>query len=281
MQEQQQNKKTREEVPFWHLFLYAGFVLALWISAWVLSNIVLDDLAKRGQFGDSFGAVNALFSGLAFAVLIFTIRQQQLEIQQTQKLIEQQEAELKDQNKTLSKQRFENTFFQLVGWHQQNIGQITTYTNGRATEGRENFSRFYNKISNDFARVDINNFAACKQVYGEKFKAEYEAQLEKYFRTLSNILVFVDSDRMLSKDEKFFYINLLRSLCSKHELIILYYNSCFYKNESDFKNLLNKYSFFSGLYPRDLIAPEHQGFFLKQAASTEDTGLVFGKEKYI
>ncbi len=31
------------------------------------------DMATRGQFGDLFGAVNALFTGLAFAALIYTV----------------------------------------------------------------------------------------------------------------------------------------------------------------------------------------------------------------
>ena len=38
-----------------------------------LSMPEIGDSEKQGQFGDQFGAVNALFSGLAFAGLIFTI----------------------------------------------------------------------------------------------------------------------------------------------------------------------------------------------------------------
>lgn len=37
--------------------------------------------AIRGQFVDMFGALNALFSGLAFAGIIFTIRQQKEELE--------------------------------------------------------------------------------------------------------------------------------------------------------------------------------------------------------
>ena len=43
----------------------------------------LDDWNSRGTFGDLFGAVNALFSGLAFAGLLYTINlsKKDLEIQ--------------------------------------------------------------------------------------------------------------------------------------------------------------------------------------------------------
>ena len=34
----------------------------------------------KGQFGDSFGALNALFSGLAFAGIIYTIQLQRKEL---------------------------------------------------------------------------------------------------------------------------------------------------------------------------------------------------------
>jgi len=36
---------------------------------------------ERDQFGDMFGALNALFSGLAFGGIIYTIRQQKEELE--------------------------------------------------------------------------------------------------------------------------------------------------------------------------------------------------------
>ena len=79
----------------------------------------------RGTFGDQFGAVNALFSGLAFTGLIYTIilqrrdlamqrddlRLQREELALTRQEMEEQTAEFQKQNETLRIQRFENTFF--------------------------------------------------------------------------------------------------------------------------------------------------------------------------
>ncbi|UTW68315.1 hypothetical protein KFE94_14455 [bacterium SCSIO 12643] len=52
-------------------------LIVLVILIWGLSTILiifgLDNWSDRGTFGDLFGAVNALFSGLAFAGLIYTI----------------------------------------------------------------------------------------------------------------------------------------------------------------------------------------------------------------
>ncbi len=49
-----------------------GIVAAVGVYA-IVMRISWGNLGEQGQFGDQFGAINALFSGLAFAVLIGTI----------------------------------------------------------------------------------------------------------------------------------------------------------------------------------------------------------------
>jgi len=48
-------------------------VVLLWIASWVLIPLCIEKPADRGYFGEQFGAVNALFSGFAFAGIIYTI----------------------------------------------------------------------------------------------------------------------------------------------------------------------------------------------------------------
>lgn len=61
-------------------------VLIIWVLSTVLILFGLDNWSERGTFGDLFGAVNALFSGLAFAGLIYTIvlQKQDLELQRNE-----------------------------------------------------------------------------------------------------------------------------------------------------------------------------------------------------
>ena len=54
-----------------------ALVVALWIGCWLLTRMWED----RGVFGDSFGAVNALFSGLAFAALVYTLQLQREDLE--------------------------------------------------------------------------------------------------------------------------------------------------------------------------------------------------------
>ena len=75
----------------------------------------------RGQLGDLFGAANSLFSGLAFAGIIFTIflqrqelKAQRHELELTRNELELTRNEFEKQNTTLARQRFENTFFSML-----------------------------------------------------------------------------------------------------------------------------------------------------------------------
>lgn len=72
----------------WLLVAACAFVVALWLlNSWLLSR-TFQEQAARGQFGDMFGAANALFSGLAFACLIYTVHLQRKELAlQRQELI--------------------------------------------------------------------------------------------------------------------------------------------------------------------------------------------------
>ncbi|MGA0435503.1 MAG: hypothetical protein ACO3MV_07530 [Flavobacteriales bacterium] len=64
--------------------LLVGLVIGV-VSLWGLSALGImwgfEDWTERGTFGDLFGGVNALFSGLAFAGLIYTIVLQRKEIE--------------------------------------------------------------------------------------------------------------------------------------------------------------------------------------------------------
>ena len=62
--------------PFWLILLFVVIFWFLFLIEW-FPWWVTD---KRGQFGDSFGGINALFSGLAFLGVICAILLQQKEL---------------------------------------------------------------------------------------------------------------------------------------------------------------------------------------------------------
>lgn len=120
-------------------------ILGIWISGWILMDLFIkssDDAkqtheAARGLFGDKFGAINALFSGFAFAGIVLTMVLQKAELSL-------QRSEIHQQNSTLKQQRFENTLFQLLNL----LSEITRTLRISGNEGKEAISYFVSQIQN-------------------------------------------------------------------------------------------------------------------------------------
>lgn len=100
----------------------------------------LPDWPTRGQFGDVFGAVNALFSGLAFAGLIYTVflQREELalqrkeleltrqELQRTAEAQEQSEIALRAQAEAASRTALLTTTSALLEHYRSELNQIRT-----------------------------------------------------------------------------------------------------------------------------------------------------------
>lgn len=74
-------------------------VITIWGLSAILIIFFLSEWTERGTFGDLFGAVNALFSALAFAALIYTIVLQREEIKQNREEIVLNRKELEKNSK--------------------------------------------------------------------------------------------------------------------------------------------------------------------------------------
>jgi hypothetical protein len=71
-------------------------VFALWLATpFVLKIVVEQTLQERGQFGDLYGSINALFSGLAFAGVVIAILLQREELQLQRQELKETRSEMK------------------------------------------------------------------------------------------------------------------------------------------------------------------------------------------
>ena len=117
----------------------------IWLPGWLTSfHSDYCDLAQRGAYGDTYGPVNALFTGLAFVVLIGTIVAQMIELglqrkelRYTREELRGQREQLEAQSETLQLQRFESTFFELQRVHADSQAKIKFL---------DYLSRFHNEI---------------------------------------------------------------------------------------------------------------------------------------
>jgi len=86
-------KDNKENIDNGFIWI-AIIITVLVIGLWLLSYYFLKDLSQteRGTFGDMFGGINSLFSGLAFAGIILTILLQRKELSlQRQELVHTRE----------------------------------------------------------------------------------------------------------------------------------------------------------------------------------------------
>ena len=152
-------------------FAILGMVALIWWGGaqWIDNNInpattVIDNFAARGQFGDKFGAINALFAGFAFAGIIFTIYLQNRELSQTKEM-------LKEQMKDSNKQRFDSTFFQLLKLQ----NDISTKLAETENEGYNSFRAFNSKLI--LQDHDYPAYTALRKIDDQRIRALRDSRL--------------------------------------------------------------------------------------------------------
>ena len=229
----------------------------------------------RGTFGDQFGAVNALFSGLAFTGLIYTIilqrrdlamqrddlRLQREELALTRQEMEEQTAEFQKQNETLRIQRFENTFFNMLSQFQEVVNSLSAQYKSHRTEivveGREIFKAAYEEmpvfIENPEGNGEFRRFKGILNTIKNEglegyVKADVPTNFDHYFRLLYRILKFVNESKVITDfDEKYEYTAMLRALLSRYELVWLYYNGLSDYGVEKLKSLIERYAMLKNL----------------------------------
>jgi len=89
----------------WIVFGVAGTVVVGLCVAWGWAGYSeADTLGNRGLFGDSYGALNTLFSGLAFAGVIAALVMQMQELRLQRRELELQRREMEESRRELGRQ---------------------------------------------------------------------------------------------------------------------------------------------------------------------------------
>lgn len=244
------------------------------------------DLANYGQYGDAIGGVFGTyltFSTVCLLLANFLVERRKLE-------------ELKAEQK---RDQFEKTFFQMLTLHheivkdqrllriplrreqdddsrtdenldQYELEDIRMLEIRGDIEGRRCFRSIYTDLKEFYASTFPAQGAERLRISRayDKLYGKHQAALGHYFRHLFRIVRFIDkSDR----ENKVYYIKLVRAQMSDFELLLLFYNCLTSTGRRHFKGLVEKFGFF-GEFPEDqLILPEqHKAEYLSSAFADQE-----------
>jgi len=281
------NKVNENNKEAWWIWIVAiigcllvwllGACITRWYAVRYASSIVNNAAAL---FGDSFGAVNALISALAFAGVFVTFWLQRKELDLQRQELKAQREEFTQQNKTLKLQRFENTFFHMMELQQQIVNDLfikvsdkedvwedSSFSGGRdrkevivdnSVRGRQVVDYIYNHYENGHFRrgVYVNLYEKGLEGYEN---SPYLSLLDHYFRHLYTILRYVDEtdafdvndegdvDEEYTYRQKYHYTTIVRATLSRYELLMLYYNGLSKFGKEKLKPLIERYCLLNNL----------------------------------
>lgn len=272
--EPNKSDEDRIKIRWFPLVILIIIVIVLCLAYCITIIKCIEEWTTRGQFGDLFGGLNTLFSGLAFSALIYAIylqhkelKLQRLELKQTREELKGQKLQLEAQNKTMQKQNFENTFFELLHLHSELVRSIELLSRKRGenivTKGRNCFEYFYKRFCDNFP-VFRDTSDKLEQITrtNHKLFEEHQADLGHYFRNLYNIIKFVKNS---SVEDKRLYTNLIRAQLSSFELALLFYNCLGDIGREKFKPLVEEFVLLKNMPDGILIDSSHKEFYDERA----------------
>jgi len=200
-------------------------------------------VSQWGTFGDFFGGI--LGPILSFFSLLAILLALALQMQQ----LSTSTAEMKESAVSLKRQSFDNSFFALVGFHNDIVKDmdLRDIIDADVTaQGRDVFHVLFKRIWKIYEgklRTISNEEERVIAAY-EEFLKNNEYQVGHYFRNLYRIYKFIDeSDAVTSVKEKRNYSGIIRAQLSTYELALLFFNSL-HKNGRPFKEYIEKYAVF-------------------------------------
>lgn len=251
----------------------AGLVIAvLFVGRFTLSP---EDLEKLGTFLAGTTGVLWALAGLTLVYVAFLGQQLQIlhqkeDLRLTREAFKQQQLEMQLQTVEFENQRFDNTFFALLGSHQDLVKISEIDTGNGPKPGAEAFGLLVARITRRYQEareIDgrTSSLDLAKRIYLEEFH-KYEGTLGPYFHSLYHIMKFVD-DRPLPvdrADERRRYTNFVRARLSFAELIILFYSGLS-EQGAGMRGLIERHALLKHLAPDRLLDPEHRAAYRPSA----------------
>jgi hypothetical protein len=250
-----------------------GAVLAYWEIFGFGVDKITNEMERWGQTGDFFGGIlNPAFGFLTVALLLWTLQQTERSLKQSEEELRLSREEMRrsadalsEQSKDLKQQTFERTFFELLRLYNEIVdgfivkrnhlmNRVLGHPEDPPDMGRDALLDYCDQFKGRlFSHMGSNPgeepLEAINNVWLEFYK-DRQNQLGHYFRSLYNILKFVDQSKI---ENKKFYTDLLRAQLSSPELLIIFYNANSKMGREKLLPLLDKYNLLKHLDKGELM----------------------------
>ena len=211
-----------------------------------------------GTFGDFIGGtLNPTLAFLSLLAILQTIRIQSKELAKSSEALELSKKELsrsasaqEKQLESIKIQNFENTFFNLLKFHNSIVNnfKLSRYDYSTAETDTFNKEEAFRIICDDIitkSRTDNSYFTNVSNIYNEYYLL-YQNILNKYFDNIYQIFNFI-SDSNFSHKEKKKYSDIFRVQFSQSELELLFYHCTYSNGFITLKPYIEEFNFFEFL----------------------------------
>jgi len=272
---------------------FGSFIGGLIGTLWALAGVILFYVALREQREDikiNRSTLKTQVGALEQQIKEFEL--QRIELGLTRGVFI-------EQSNTLKLQQFESTFFNTLNMFHNLIESITYIKpipqpksladkpvypqQSQVYKGRDCFEFFYKEYIEEFQTlygeyvtanlkqtfvlgvnfnipVDIH-LKISKEAY-ERFFKNQQSDLGHYFRTMYNLIRFVN-DKKIGNPK--YYTNLVRAGLSTYEHLMLFYNAISKYGEERFKPLIIDYSMLDNMAKELLLDQKHLEFYPEKA----------------
>lgn len=227
---------------FWiYLSIAIILIIAIGFLPYLLTSTscTIVDFTESGQIGDTIGGIMGPFIAIVASLLTFLAFWVQFKANQQQRF-------------DIAVERFESNLFQMLQM-QESIVSSLYYTPkdgadrryGDSFHGRNVFYAIYELKgwNNEWGLRDL-----IKREGYEAYEKDTEIIiLDHYFRHLYRIFRYIDDSKLFTKEEKYNYVSMARSILSPYELVMLFYNCLTTNGRDKFKPLIEKYAILNNL----------------------------------
>lgn len=212
------------------ILAFGAYATILIRTTWPITEL---SIAKAGTFGDSFGALTSLFSGLGFAGLLATIFLQREELKLNRRELEETRREIQLQSQTFHRQRFEDAFYQMLALYKENLRELSIRPHDGDSHrifGIEALHYLITKFEKAWGKHRLNKFPTDENERNEylytlasTIQSVFVRQT-RYVETLSSILVLIQ-DECVPHNGKETYWRILASQLTAYEIKYLFYQA--------------------------------------------------------